>query len=178
MRRSGGGRWLGNLEPSRGRICSCTLCINEGTKRWMKALKMGEDFPSSENDLLLAPRLMGFTLGRKEWCQFSLDCIRRIDNRWDTSQRPQSDDCRTSFRQLAAKSLVLPDDLEDQVQDDIFNMIATHPQVMAKTPNNRIGDVIGGKGESLILLFHGNYATEYRLLLELLPVLDRSQRYR
>ena len=145
IRRSGGIHWLGSLEPHSGTLCSCTLCLSQESKEWAKALQEGKPFDRTDDDLLLPPRISGYSLGRKEWCQFSLPSISVIQDQWAGSSNSQS----------IAKGLILPDELTEQEQEDISSMVASHSRVMARPIEKRIGDIIGGKGESLILLFHG-----------------------
>jgi hypothetical protein len=55
------------------------------------------------------------------------------------------------------KSLILPDGVEESEYQDILHMIKYHTHVMGKNPSERIGDGVQGKGEGLILLFHGKH---------------------
>lgn len=152
VRRNGGSRWLGIVEPSSEKLCPCLQCLDEETQKWIKALKYGKEFNWSDNDLLLPPRLSGYSLGRKEWCQFSLDFISVAENPWpDLSMRQEL----ATGNRNTIKGLILPEGLGEHEQQDIYNMVANHSQVMARPPEKRVGDVICGKGESLILLFHG-----------------------
>lgn len=96
------------------------------------------------NDLLLAPRVFGFALSRKVWCQFELNKIRTVNVEYDP---------------MLGKSLVLPDGVVESEFEDILHMVKYHTHVMGENPNKRIGDGVQGKGESLILLFHGKHKT-------------------
>lgn len=147
VRRSSGSRWLGSLQPDSRTLCFCTLCLDEESKMWEKALREGESFDRTDNDLLLPPRISGYSLGRKEWCQFSLESISVIEDQWAGSRSSQ----------IMARGLILPDELTEQEQEDIRSMVANHSRVIARPIEERIGDIIGGMGESLILLFHGTH---------------------
>lgn len=160
MRRYGGSRWLGIVEPSPDKLCPCQLCLNEETAKWAEALEKGEAYTYSDNDLLLPPRLSGYSLGRKEWCQFSLSGISVAKDLWPPTSRTQL----TADDPNAENGLILPEGLDRQEHDDIRNMVVRHSQVMARPPEERVGDMIGGKGESLILLFHGMYHYELRFI--------------
>jgi hypothetical protein len=145
--RKGGSRLLGNMEPLQGvKLCHCLLCIDKTTKSWVEAMETGTDLETTDdNDLLLPPRVCGFALNRKEWCQFSLDGIYPADFLEIDPDSPN------------LEGLVLPDDVDDEEQRDILSMVQNHWRVMAKPPSERIADMIGGKGESLLFLFHGTY---------------------
>lgn len=102
--------------------------------------------PSNYNDLLLPPRLFGFALNRKEWGQFFLNDIERTEP------------AEMGEFEGEMKGLILPDEVSKDEQRHIFTMVSNHWHVMAKPRSQRIADMIGGKGESLILLFHGMWS--------------------
>ena len=147
-RQAGNELMLGKAEPmSDVKACYCSLCCDQETKYWTSAI---EDFDSdinswqnTINDLLLPPRLLGFALNRKEWCQFSLNCITPV---------PQLE---PSVDGAQKNGLVFPDSVEEDERNDIYSLVRNHWKIMARPPEQRIADIIGGKGESLILLFHG-----------------------
>jgi len=144
MRKGGGSRWIGNIEPTNDtKLCHCSLCLEEETKAWKDAIEHGRDFPLHDNDLLLPPRLFGFALNRKDWCQFYLNNIKMVDLLEATPDEGE------------VKGLILPSDVDKKERQDIYKMVRNHWEMMTKAPAERIADMIGGKGESLILLFHG-----------------------
>ena len=105
------------------------------------AIKEALNMAFDDNDLLLPQRVFGFALNKKEWCQFSLDKIQRS---------------RTlEFQDGGAEveGLVFPPKVTEEERRDIFKLISGHKRVM--THPRRFSDTIDGKGESLILLFHG-----------------------
>ena len=139
---------LGTTEPTSDvRACYCSLCWDQETKDWVSGM---EDLNSkidaqlnTTNDLLLPPRLLGFALNRKEWCQFTLSCINPV---------PQLE---PSVDGAEKNGLVFPDSVEEDERNDIYCLVRNHWKIMARPSEQRIADIIGGKGESLILLFHG-----------------------
>jgi hypothetical protein len=144
MRGVGGSRVLNTLEPvSSTKLCHCQLCLDSETKSWRDDTQDKVTRPFNYNDLLLPPRLFGFALSRKEWGQFFLNDIER-----------------TELAELGEfegnmKGLVLPEEVSEDEQRHIFTMVRNHWHVMAKPRGQRIADMIGGKGESLILFSHG-----------------------
>ncbi|KAI1878548.1 uncharacterized protein JN550_000730 [Neoarthrinium moseri] len=153
MRKSAGSRFLGNHYPAlHTSICHCSLCIDDATKEWCNSFT-SEDTPSEENinDLLLAPRVFGYALARKIWCQFSLNMI-----------KPEI----IKDVEISDDDFILPEGIEKSDLVDIEHMVKTHTAVMSRKTEERIGDAVGGKGESLILLFHGVSGTGKTLLAE------------
>jgi hypothetical protein len=105
------------------------------------ALSKARAMEDDDNDLLLPPRVFGFALNRKEWCQFSLDKIQR------------SVHLRVKDAGADVDGLVFPPVVSLDERRDIFKLVSGHRKVMNHAA--RLGDTINGKGESLILLFHG-----------------------
>jgi hypothetical protein len=134
---------LGSHVPKiNSKICTCSLCEDIETKEWTRAMRAVEQAKPSINDLLLAPRVFGYALTRKMWCQFALDKIETVIIAEDEG---------------FGKELILPEEIDRDENDDIKHMVKYHMNVMSKPTGERIGDTIGGKGESLILLFHGDF---------------------
>jgi len=144
MRKGPGDVLLGKIRPDVNEPCVCSLCLPQETKAWAAAIERGETYDSNNNDLLLPPRVFGYALIRKEWCQFALDNIEVI---------VKSGDGYEGRKML--EELEFPKDVDGEEQEDIRILVKNHSRVMAKPPQERIGDMVGGKGESLILLFHG-----------------------
>ncbi|GAQ11473.1 hypothetical protein ALT_8794 [Aspergillus lentulus] len=155
VRKAGGSRDLNTLEPtSSTKLCHCQLCLDSETKSWVHDIKSKVTRPSNYNDLLLPPRLFGFALNRKEWGQFFLNDIERTEP------------AEMGEFEGEMKGLILPDEVSKDEQRHIFTMVSNHWHVMAKPRSQRIADMIGGKGESLILLFHGHSGTGKTLYAE------------
>ncbi|PKY00286.1 P-loop containing nucleoside triphosphate hydrolase protein [Aspergillus campestris IBT 28561] len=155
MRKGGGSRALNMFEPvSSAKFCHCQLCLNPETKRWRDDTEAKVTRPFNYNDLLLPPRLFGFALNWKEWGQFFLNDIERTEP------------AEMGEFEGEMKGLVLPDEVSQNEQRHIFTMVSNHWHVMAKPRGQRIADMIGGKGESLILLFHGHSGTGKTLYAE------------
>lgn len=147
LRQCGGTRDLNTFEPaSSTKLCQCQLCLDDETKSWVHETKAKVIRPFNFNDLLLPPRLFGFALNRKEWGQFLLKDI-------DRAEPAEMGDFEGEM-----KGLILPEEVSKDEQRDIFTMVSNHWHVMAKPRGQRIADMIGGKGESLILLFHGEWS--------------------
>lgn len=146
IRKGEGRRFLGNRPPNPfTAVCSCPLCQDSSTKQWLRSFEIGQLSPPGDvNDLLLAPRVLGFTLARKIWCQFALDKI--------TTEVVENEG-------ISDTDFILPEGLEKKDLEDITHMVKSHTQVMSQQPKDRIGDAIEGKGESLIFLFHGKQLT-------------------
>ena len=132
------------------------MCMDQNTKTWydkmnaiskakganletavQEALNMAFD----DNDLLLPPRVFGFALNKKEWCQFSLERIQR-------SRKLEFKD-----EGSVVEGLIFPPKVMEEERRDIFKLISCHKRVLSD--RQRLSDTIDGKGESLILLFHG-----------------------
>jgi hypothetical protein len=109
----------------------------------VKSIEKGNAPSSVENELLLTPRVVGFALNRKEWGQFWLHNI-EVANK--------SDDAGWESR---VKDLILPVGMNEDEERHIYAMVNNHSRAMARPRSQRLTDVIGRKGESLILLFHG-----------------------
>jgi hypothetical protein len=88
--------------------------------------------------MLLPSRVLGFLLGRKQWAQFLVDKIQDIE------QNDTEVDIRTQ--------LALPKDLEFKRLQD---MVKFHSGVVNATDRSSMRDPISGKGNGLVLLFHG-----------------------
>lgn len=145
-----GPQCLGNRKAmSEPPICSCSLCEDANAKKWLESFDeetrvlVPWNDEVDVNDLLLAPRVFGFALSRKIWCQFELSKIKMVSVPYDPAFR---------------RSLVLPDGVVESEFLDILHMVKYHTHVMGREPDKRIGDGVKGKGESLVLLFHGEYA--------------------
>ena len=129
-------------------ICHCRQFCNEASKDWIKAFEARE--PSKEtddNDLLLAPRVLGYALGRKTWCQFLVNNIILND--------PVDDEGDQAKNEGMEKQTVFPADFDEEEQEGVLSMVRNHYAIMAKSVDHRLSDSISGKGESLVLLFHG-----------------------
>ena len=144
MRKGGGSRVLNTFEPvSSTDFCHCQLCLDSETKSCRDDTQAKVTRPFNYNDLLLPPRLFGFALNWKGWGQF---CLNDIE---------QTEPAEMGKFEGEMKGLVLPDEVSEKEQQHIFAMVSNHWHVMAKPRGQRIADMIGGKGESLIILFHG-----------------------
>ncbi|ROW07756.1 hypothetical protein VMCG_03439 [Cytospora schulzeri] len=156
-RKGTGLQYLGNrIALFLGPSCSCSLCVDENTKSWLESFDEAKSQPQDEldvNDLLLAPRVFGYALSRKIWCQFELSKIQTVGVPYDPTFK---------------NSLVLPDGVVESEFLDILHLVKYHTHVMGRNPDDRMGDSIKGKGESLILLFHGYSGTGKTLLAETL----------
>lgn len=108
-----------------------------------KAISAAQAIKQTENDLLLPPRVFGFALNRKGWCQFFLNRIHE-----NTMLEVSEDGAKV-------EGLVFPSKVKAEERRDIFKLVSSHARVISRTQDQRIADTIGGKGESLILLFHG-----------------------
>ena len=132
---------LGSYVPDTAKLCNCSLCEDEATRSWALAFKNGDTEPS-DNDLLLAPRVFGYALGKKAFCQFALDSISPV-----APSRPEDE--------RYGKEVILPKNVQEEEFEDIKTMVRNHVDAMSKPQDQRMSDSIAGKGESLILLFHG-----------------------
>lgn len=143
MRKGGGSRVLNTFEPvSSTDFCHCQLCLDSETKSWRDDTQTKVTRQFNYNDLLLPPRLFGFALNWKGWGQFCLNDIEQTE----PAERGTDGEI---------KGLVLPNEVKKNEQLHILAMVSNHWHVMAKPRGQRIADMIGGKGESLIILFHG-----------------------
>ena len=139
MRKGPGRRLLGKMFPINTALCNCTLCLDSETQGWLKKIRRGDltANTNSNNDLLLPPRLFGYALARKDWFQFAIDRI--------VPDNKHSEDL---------KEVIFPHSFGEDEQNNIVQMVRSYSKFMDR-PDQRIGDFIGGKGTSLIFLFHG-----------------------
>ncbi|KUL90361.1 hypothetical protein ZTR_02051 [Talaromyces verruculosus] len=134
---------LGDIHVARESIpCHCQLCLNDEAKSWVISIRKGNSPSSVENELLLTPRVVGFALNRKEWGQFWLHNIEAVNKSAGVG------------RENRVKDLILPVGMTDDEERHIYAMVDNHSKAMARPRSQRLTDVIGRKGESLILLFH------------------------
>lgn len=61
------------------------------------------------------------------------------------------------------KAVIFPQLFGEDEQKNMVQMVKNYSKFMAH-PDQRIGDFIGGKGTSLIFLFHGQYLASLFLL--------------
>lgn len=135
---------LGDIRVARESVpCHCQLCLSDEAKSWVKSIEKGNSLSSIENELLLVPRVVGFALNRKEWGQFWLHNIEVVNKSEDTGL------------ESSVKDLIPPVGMNEDEERHIYAMINNHSRAMARPRRQRLTDVIGRKGESLILLFHG-----------------------
>jgi hypothetical protein len=86
---------------------------------------------------MLPPRALGFALNVKLWGQFLVDSIYKFDEQ----------DVDHTFD----KELVFPEGKNDKNKMIVKALIMNH----GNSSFSRITDSIGGKGQGLVLLFHG-----------------------
>lgn len=136
--------WLGDIRVAWESIpCHCQLCLSDEAKSWVISMEKDNSPSSVENELLLTSRVVGFALNRKEWGQFWLHNIEMVN---------KSEGAR---RESTVKDLILPVGMTEDEERHIYAMVNSHSRAMARPRSQRLTDVIGRKGESLILLFHG-----------------------
>lgn len=166
---------MGNTEPTWEKFCKCDLCTVADTDEWFKtidsisaasnssalqqAVSAAQKFKQTEDDLLLPPRVFGFALSKKQWCQFFLNSIH------ETSELGVAEDG------AKVEGLVFPSKVKAEERRDVFKLVSSHARVMSRTKDQRIADTIGGKGESLIFLFHGMLANANTVNI-LIPIFD------
>jgi hypothetical protein len=140
MRQYNGRFYLGEHASKSTQICTCALCEDPATKTWAEAFNSGLNTSPDVNDLLLAPRVLGYTLGKKLWCQFRIDCIKNVTDYGNPG---------------LGQEMIPPENMSSGEWDDIIQMVQCHSAAMAHPQDERFSDVVPEKGESLILLFHG-----------------------
>ncbi|OKL58565.1 hypothetical protein UA08_06032 [Talaromyces atroroseus] len=147
--------WLGDIRVARESIpCHCPLCLSDEAILWVESIEKGNAPFSVENELLLTPRVVGFALNRKEWGQFWLNNIEVVNK------------SEGAVRESRGKDLILPVGMNEDEERHIYAMVNNHSRAMARPRSQRLMDVIGKKGESLILLFHGYSGTGKTLYAE------------
>jgi hypothetical protein len=119
------------------------MCLSDEARSWVESIEKSNTPSSVENELLLAPRIFGFALNRKEWGQFWLHNIEVVNK------------SEVAGRESRVKDLILPAGMNENEEQHIYAMVNNHSRAMARPRSQRLTDVIGGKGESLVLLFHG-----------------------
>ena len=128
----------GLLSPqTRATLCNCSLCMSEESKEWMTEFgKQGEKKDRIEY-AMLPPRALGFSLNDMLWGQFLINGINEIG----------AEDVDHTFD----NELIFPEGKEDAIKKTVKALIMNHKM----QPSSQITDPISGKGQGLILLFHG-----------------------
>ena len=124
-------------------FCDCELCLSSDHKNWSEKFAKYNARDDDFHFLLLPARVLGYALSRKIWAQFTVDEVADVDN-------PSPDE-------VYDNQLVFPgNDSEDQ-KADLKSLIVNHIKVREREASSRklVNDPIRGKGEGLILLFHG-----------------------
>lgn len=128
---------------------NCRSCATQSRQTWMRSFpevvcgnKVTQDSDSFDDQydhfMLLPSRVLGFLLGRKQWAQFLVENIQKI----------KQDDTNTDIE----SQLALPKDLDFE---KLQNMVKSHSGVVNATDQSSMRDPIDGKGNGLVLLFHG-----------------------
>lgn len=127
--------------------CPCGSCHSSTTQKWSRVLRNPEQntedqltsrFGESEERLLLCPpRVLGYSLQLKQWCQFRVHNIERLDLKPNWG----SDGSGSSFEE----ELQLP------AQDKrlLKSMIQNHGS------RSTLKDLVDNKGQGLVILLHG-----------------------
>ncbi|KAI9647993.1 hypothetical protein NHQ30_002621 [Ciborinia camelliae] len=144
---------LGGHAQALTRICQCSLCEDNTTTAWCTAMEKDGVFQDDDNDLLLAPRVLGYALTGKMWCQFSLDKI-------------ATQEFKKNAEHEIYQKFVMPGNMERKELGYIQKLVAQHMNVMAQLPTRHIENTNIGKRDNLILLFHGPSGTGKAFLAE------------
>lgn len=111
------------------------------------APNLPEAFDDHDDHLLLLPaRVLGFCLATKAWTQFSVDQIEPVVRDTDIY-----------------KQLVFPQGVGIEYKG-LENMVISHFRLMEGTNgvDNPLKDLIAGKGDGLVFLFHGTVILAFR----------------
>jgi hypothetical protein len=128
----------GSLQPqTRTTPCNCSLCISEESKDWIAGFGTKRGKQDLIDYALLPPRALGFSLKNKLWGQFLIDGLDELNEK----------DVDVTFNE----ELVFPEGKDDKNKMIVKSLIMNH----GNPSFSRITDSIGGKGQGLVLLFHG-----------------------
>jgi hypothetical protein len=130
---------------------NCKDCATQFRQTWIQSFpnvecdnKETQDSDSFDDQydhfMLLPSRVLGFLLGRKQWAQFRVEYIHEI----------MQDNTNTNI----GSQLSLPKDIDFS---NLQNMVKSHSGVVNATGQSSMRDPINGKGNGLVLLFHGKY---------------------
>ncbi|KAF2095320.1 P-loop containing nucleoside triphosphate hydrolase protein [Rhizodiscina lignyota] len=112
----------------------------------MKAFRSGdklpEELPTGAKEILalLPPRVLGYALHEKEWAQFNVKALGPVQ--WEGQKQ-------------AWKNLELDPLEKERIRLLVKNHILLREGKNKVRPEDLVGDLIGGKGQGLVLLFHG-----------------------
>ncbi|ESZ91049.1 aaa family ATPase [Sclerotinia borealis F-4128] len=112
-----GSRFLAEIPQSLSQICHCSLCEDDTTTSWRRAMMKDCPLEDNVNDLLLAPRVFGYALTRKTWCQFALDKI-------------VVQDFSTNTGDEIYEKLVLPENMTKDELGDIQQLVTKHSLIL------------------------------------------------
>ena len=116
--------------------CNCPLCLSEDSKKWIASFGHTGEQKDVDDYALLPHRALGFALNGKLWGQFLIDEI-----------EPDTEMGTDVFKE----ELVFPEGKGDKNKEVLKDLIENH----GNQSFSRITDFVGGKGQGLVLLFHG-----------------------
>lgn len=120
--------------------CNCTSCLgNEALRKTLRVeydgAKENSDF-SDEQFLICPPRVLGYAMRQKTWCQLLVSEIKAVKH----------------DKEDAFKRLVLPGPQKTLIR----SLVSKHGVRDEYGENNsQLEDIIGGKGKGLVILLHG-----------------------
>jgi len=148
---SHGGNWLGSKIPLLNQPCTCNLCNPLGkVEHWRSLFKTPEEEIDNYGNMskneyenffaLLPPRVLGYSLDRKQWAQIPVDSIsqdqlQNYENQW--------------------KSLSLSDKHKNTMRGMVRAHLEQALSANSKGQIKRVRDPVEGKGEGLVILLHG-----------------------
>ncbi|KAH9862850.1 hypothetical protein J1614_010943 [Plenodomus biglobosus] len=154
--------YLGEMRRISGEVAlNCKECATQFRQTWIQSFpnvecdnKETQDWESFDDQhdhfMLLPSRVLGFLLGKKRWAQFHVEHIHEIKQDIDSDIESQ---------------MALPKDLEF---GNLQNMVKSHSGVVHATGQSSMRDPINGKGNGLVLLFHGPTGVGKTLTAEVL----------
>jgi hypothetical protein len=138
-----------NIRVDRGVPLNCKACATQHRQAWMQLFpkvqcdnKDTQDSNAFDDEhdhfMLLPSRVLGFLLGRKQWAQLLVENIQPLEQ----------DDMKDDI----GSQIALPQYLE---LSKLQNMVSCHSSVVNAPDRSSMRDPIDGKGNGLVLLFHG-----------------------
>lgn len=95
--------------------------------------------PDSDQYLCCPPRVLGYATKSKAWGQFKVESTKEV----------KSGHAAEAFKDKL--------ELEDHLKDMIIALVENHESGKKQEGKATVNDIVGGKGKSLIMLFHGMY---------------------
>lgn len=153
--------------------CQCSSCVNSPSRKWRSRAGDSEaeitdtgGFAKSQERLLLCPpKVLGYVLHQKIWCQFRIKDIRAVT--YDSHAKLFEDQLELEDKYKTLLKVCerffcfcLRNCNNALMQAFIVNHQSTHKKRSTSTENLQLTDFIENKGNGLVILLHGKHSFE------------------